>query len=109
VDQRNGFRDALKVHRPVEGRIPAAHQEDSLAFELPGIQDLEVEAALFVALFAVDAQLSCFKSPDAGCNDDCAGRIIAHGRFQHEVPAVAVLHPAQAGHHLSQVRRGTKL
>jgi hypothetical protein len=109
VDQHDGLGDALEVHCPVKCGVPAAHQENSFSFELPGVEHLEVEAPLFIEVLALDPELPGLERPNPRRNDDGSRRIVAGGRLQDEMFAIPVLCPPQAGHNLAEVSRRAKL
>ncbi len=109
VDEHDRLGNALEIHRPVEGRIAATHQQHPLVLELFGVDHLEEESLLLVAVLSFDPQLPCLEGPDArGDYDGLRGIVVIRG-FQHEVAAVTVLDLAESRHHLAQVGCGAKL
>ena len=72
VDQHDGLGDALKVDRPVEGRVAAADEQHPLALELLRVEHLEVETLLLERVLALDAEPPGLERADPGGDDDGA-------------------------------------
>ncbi len=106
VDDRDLLRPVLEVERPVNGRVAAADDQDTLVAEPPLVLDEVVDAVVHVLLDARPAQPVRLERTDAGREDHRSGEMLVRGTA--EAPDLLTVHllPGQRVHALVEdVRR----